>query len=57
MFNIARFDHFMPENTKIRLDQYVTNNSGFFLLSLLANMEAFNEMLGNQKVCVRHDPR
>ncbi|KAE8278182.1 RELT-like protein 2 [Larimichthys crocea] len=22
-----------------------------------ANMEAFNEMLGNQKVCVRHDPR
>ncbi|KAJ4945927.1 hypothetical protein JOQ06_023605 [Pogonophryne albipinna] len=22
-----------------------------------ANMEAFNEMFGNQKVCVRHDPR
>lgn len=22
-----------------------------------ANMEAFNEMLGNQNVCVRHDPR
>ncbi|XP_069026865.1 RELT-like protein 2 [Embiotoca jacksoni] len=22
-----------------------------------ANMEAFNEMLGNHKVCVRHDPR
>lgn len=27
------------------------------LMSPLANMEAFNEMLGNRNVCVRHDPR